>query len=371
MSLWYRQTHVNPIFYKTKTEGTLQMINKDNGSIVLSAGDSFGLFPDAFWFDIVKSNMQSGNQESADGSSVFKATPSKPPAATEVSKRKLPAWMVNGNSSKKMRSDDIGATATNNNDDMAATEIYNSTEVYNKATTSVVKQKGPESMPEAPSMEPAAEETASKRIEPAIEEEANENGTDEATASKGENNVEMEEPVTPDMEFGVPEEEELPSIPNGNEKTQVDGNQEAAVSNEPIVDTNVPKSDEDAGHIQNENQDLPTGNPHDQNDASDAALAEPATSGTGVQPTESDDESIDGVPMPNIVQIKTEPNDDIEPNVTDDPAVAGPSAAVAVPSGAVTIKQEIKTEVKTEPDSSTDSKVPARDCCPYGIRCYR
>lgn len=51
-----------------------------------------------------------------------------------------------------------------------------------------------------------------------------------------------------------------------------------------------------------------------------------------------------------------------------------------IPTSFITVKKEFKTEVKTEPQndddnneasSSNTNQTPARQCCRYGIRCYR
>lgn len=423
VSLCYRQTHRNPIFYKTKNDEILQMTHEEGESFVLSPGDSFGLLSNAFWFEIVKSNMQSDIQKSADVSSIVKSSPNESAAA--VPKRKLPAWM-NGNSSKKLRSDDNAVNVPGDGDITVAMD-ENSTEPSNRVP-SVVEQVGRDLVLKTPEMESVAKDFDLKRKLPATN-DANDNkkmcsdddgvtapNDGNITAATDDKSTEMYNPgsavqdlvlETPSKGSAVADDNETMSCneasasssgDNGSAATTIDANaatdnaesavaepdvqmdtskhsdeNESAeltneiepvsddaieVSCEPIEDSNASKSDEKAAEpMPNDGQDVP-----DAEVADDTPHVEPATSTAANIAADSDDE-YDGVPLPKIV-IKTEPIDDIEPNVSDNVAVAGPS-------GTVTIKQEIKTEVKTEPDSSTDSKEQKRDCCRYGVTCYR
>lgn len=350
------------------------MIKIDDESTVLSAGDSFGFFPDVFWFKIIEPNMQRDEIiELADAASVKEST-------TEVVKRKLPSWL-NGNSSKKRRGDDNDVTALNDGD-MAAVTGDDNTE-----TSNTVVEQNMQDLSEMPPEKFVAEALPLKGMLPATDDNQRMQGGDDVASASSGGDI-ARPPPTEDTyaELGVVESSERAESslePDRNElamlieATEAESMVEAEES--PMEDSNAAIPEDNALEPEpNEQLELPNKVVESRNDTNDAAKVIPNTSAA-----ENTNKTDDGMPLPNI-QIKTEPADDTENSTTE--AIDGVplpkvliktesnvdnGAAVAGPSGAVPIKQEVKKEVKTEPDSSADSKVPKRDCCPYGIKCYR
>lgn len=366
------------------------MIKKDDDSTVLSPGDSFGFFPDAFWFEIVKSNVQSDEpKEIDDASSVMETTSNE--SSAEAVKRKLPTWL-SGNNNKKRRGDN-DVTASNDGDIAAATED-NNTEI-NNTVVERNEQDSAETRPENSAAEDspltgklaAPVETAdNRRMRSNDDEPSTSRCGDIGRAAPTENTragsgvVEQSEQIESPLE---PDRDELAMLIDA---IQADSQGAMEVEGRPSKDSNVTETVGDALEPEPDQQlELPVAVDENRNETIDAAQVN-----SNIIAAENRNETDDAMPLPNI-QIKAEPVDDTEntaeaidgvplpkvliktePNVDNIAAVAGPSAAaVAGPSGAVPIKQEVKKEVKTEPDSSADSKVPKRDCCPYGVKCYR
>lgn len=351
--IFFLQTHVNPIFYRTKIDGTLLKINKNDEPIVLSAGDSFGLFPNTFWFEIVKSNMQRDEEkEMAASASVVEQSPNE--SVAEVSKRKLPFWLA-GKNYNKMQNDNNEVTVSNDNNIAAAAAATdgNSTQIDNPQTTVAVQDLALET----PTIDSVSDDSATTKRKMSSMNDGNDNkrirsDVNVASASNGSESGSVE----PEMDTS-----NEPNIPSTAIGTRSDCAME--VLNGPIGESNASKPEDKALEPEpNERVEVHDATTENRTETSDAAVSgEPTTSVAG-NPAETIDDDGLTVPLPKIT-IKTEPNDDIEQNVNDNTATAGPS-------GTVTVKEEIKTEVKLEPDSSIDSK-PKRDCCPFGIRCYR
>lgn len=355
------------------------MLKKDDDeSTVLSAGDSFGFFPDTLWFEIVKPNTKCDEiKELADAASVMETTSKE--SATDVGKRKLPAWL-NGNSSKKRRGGNNDVTGSNDGDDSEATQV-NSTE-----TNNTVVEQNMDELAVKPAEESVAKDLPLIGIWSAMDDDADnqvmQSGDDVPSASSGgdiDRAPATESTCAASGSVEPSEQTESPLEPDTNElemlidAIEAEAQGSMVVEEDPTEGSNVPNPEPEP----NEQIELPNSVLESRNDTINAAQVNPSTSDA-----ENRTETGDEMPLPKI-QIKTEPADDAEDTTDAIDGVPLPKvliktepnvntgAAEAGPSGAVPIEQEIKREVKPEPDSSVDSKVPKRDCCPYGIKCYR
>lgn len=358
------------------------MIIKDDDSTVLSPGDSFGFFPDAFWFEIVKPNMQSDESKKiVDASSVMETTSNESP--TEAVKRKLPTWL-GGNNYKRRRGDN-DVTASNDGDIPAATE-ENNTEMNNTVVErnvhdlakTLTENSGTVDSPLKGKLAASDDTADNQRMRSGDDGPSTSRCGDTGSAAPTENTcagsgvVEQSEQTESALE---PDRDELAMLIDA---IQAESQGSMEVEERPLEDSNAAKTVDDALEPEPDQQlELPVAINENRNETIDAAQVN-----SNISAAENTSETDDGMPLPNI-QIKAEPVEDTEntteaidgvplpkvliktePNVDNGVAVAGPS-------GGVPIKQEVKKEVKTEPDSSADSKVPKRDCCPYGVKCYR
>lgn len=346
------------------------MINKDE-TIELCAGDSFGFFPCAFWFDIVKSNLLRGEMaETTAASPVVDSTSNE--STTEAPKRKLPSWM-NGSNCKKMRNHDNDVTLPNG--DGASTAAGDNSAETNSISTAAVEDRVQDLALETPSKESASEDPALKRKLPAND-DANEskrlrNDANEATVSCDTISATTTAATSADQaDLTAVESIAQTDAPNDSAvsaiETDASSQQAMEVSNDPIDESSVPRPEIQAVNPESierpEEADADSANQNEMdNTATEAAPVERSASAA-----ESTADSDDGRTVPLPVVVKIEPVDQFEDNASGNAAVAGPSSAI-------TVKQEVKTEVKAEatnePDSSSSSK--ERDCCPYGVKCYR
>lgn len=291
------KTHSNPIFYKTKENGILQIVKKDDEAI-LNLGDSFGLLPDSFWFDITHSDkiLKFDNNDRTNPVEVESNNKSNDADIGQEEKeqnnlkRKLPTWLSSCN--KKSRSDDDSS-----NSNITLTSVLQLNDVVDGGSSA-----------DADVSNSISSNSELVRNTAVSEDDA------------------KDEPITDEQVLNVIT---TFSVENSNRPANTD---ELNVNNnvtEEVMQTT--------------------------NDNSNELLPE-ATSDTFSK------------------VIKTEPTDEPKENVNND------LNNLPSTSSAIVIKQEIKTEpndnrtderivpIKNEPDST---KPTTRDCCQFGVQCYR
>lgn len=368
------------------------MIQQGNEPTVLSAGDSFGFFPNAFWFEIVKSNTQCDDmQQLADASSAVENG-----SATQNSalKRKLPS-ADDSNESKKLRGCDNDALQLNDNGGDDVTAADDSSNETNESTViesnmNIVASNEPEPNLNGPALANngiesgsnvgSAMEVVNELVDNSNELTGNESAHDASGAVVELASSTAENAAEPEMTVPLQNIAVIKTEPNDGNEQIADGNAtgndrvsgpsramaaitqeiraEVNVLNEPVDSTNELSSVPEFERLDATIQAAENGN----NSTGARAAVEPASSMVQNGPHPE-------LAMP-VVVIKTEPNGDNEQiaggSSTANDGIPGQSSAMTI------IKQESKTEVKIEPDSYTNSpKQYKRDGCPFGVRCYR
>lgn len=303
----------------------IQMIKKDDES-PLFVGDSFGLLPDAFWFNIIQSSGETNDDNQQ-----------HPTTPEQSLKRKSVDECESSAPHKKVKEEPEQEQEHAANDTIQ--DEQEEVTVKNVPTTD---ENNCESVQNG---DANVIPTASNSVDAKV------NGDDEKTVGISENVLEQStnlvaEPVVSNIEHN---EDNTTEINNPIENSSAPN---AMADN--IDAPSIAETSNTVGEVSNPVDNSST--PAVANNINAPSITE--TSNTACEVNNPvDNSSAPSTDRP----IKTEPPDTYETSTSNNPT-AGPSN--------VTVKTEIKTEVKEE--ASNQNAAPLqRQCCRYGIRCYR